>query len=199
MTEYLAKRCSDKIINIGAAPEEKRSVLKFGLELLFSSVISVTIVASISIIAGHPLSWIFFLGSFIPLRLTAGGYHASTHLGCNITFAVTYILCLVICRLVLFQTSVLLLIASISFIIILIFSPVEAINKPLNSERRRRNRIKSIFFISVDIVLSIILMISCTNNHYIQMYFLGIFAATVSQIAALIINKKGDNKNESKT
>ncbi len=199
MTERLALKCSDKIISFGVFAEEKRLVLKFGLELLFSSIIGVVIIVFISLIAGHPLLWIFFLASFIPLRTTAGGYHAPAHWSCNIVFAVTFFLCLTACKYILFPTVIPLFITAFSAVIIAVFSPVEAKNKPLNNEKRRKNRIKSLIYISADVIIAIIFLILNINDQWVQMYFLGIFAATVSQIAALIINKKGESKDESKT
>ena len=199
MTEFLAVKIADKIVGIGAVAKEKYEVIKFGLELLISSIIGILIVAIISTVAGQPFAWIFFLAAFIPLRTTAGGYHASTHLRCNIVFAITYVVCLFFVEFMLFPVVSYLLSSVASALVIFAFSPIEAKNKPLNDTRKKKNRIKSIIVISIDIVIAIILLVFDIRNDCIQMYFLGVIAATVSQIVALIIYKKEKTKNENKT
>lgn len=96
MTRKISEMLTNTLMLSGAVSHEKQEVIIFGLELLISSIIGILIIIAISIIAGVPLLWIAFLLSFIPLRTTAGGYHALTHTGCNITFAITYIICVVL-------------------------------------------------------------------------------------------------------
>ncbi len=199
MTRKISEMLTNTLMLSGAVSHEKQEVIIFGLELLISSIIGILIIIAISIIAGVPLLWIAFLLSFIPLRTTAGGYHALTHTGCNITFAITYIICVVLCKYVMMPKITFVLISAISTIMILLFSPVEAKNKPLNSERKKKNRLRSIVIITLFTVLSILIWLATVNHINIQMFYLGVFAATVSQIAALIINCKGENINESKT
>lgn len=199
MTELLATQLADKLIEVGAAPAEKRAIIRFGLELILSSVIGILLVALISTIVGQPLSWISFLIAFIPLRTTGGGYHAKTHLGCNVTFAITYILALLIVRFFPVSPCVYVIICVISALVIFAICPVEAINKPLNESRKKSNRKKCILWILADIVLSIVCLIFNLRSNWVQMYYLGVFAATLSQIAALIINLKGEKNNEVNT
>lgn len=199
MTRKISEMLTNTLMLSGAVPSEKQEVIIFGLELLISSIIGILIIIAISMIAGVPLLWIAFLLAFIPLRTTAGGYHASTHMGCNITFALTYIICVVLCKYVTMPKITFVLISIISMIMVLLFSPVEAMNKPLNSERKEKNRLRSIVISTLFTVLSILIWLTPVNHINIQMFYLGVFAATISQIAALIINCKGENINESKT
>ena len=91
------------------------------------------------------------------------------------------------------------IISDMSVVTILLFSPVEAINKPLNDVRKSTNRTRSIIIILAVAVASVFAWLLSIHNIGIQMFYLGVFAAMVSQIAALIINYKGENKNESCT
>ncbi len=198
MTKKLSEFFANFLVDTGAAAPDKRAVILFGMELLLSSIISILIIVAISITFGFPFLWLPFLLAFIPLRTTAGGYHAATHTGCNITFAIAYIICIVVCKYVEIQPITYIIISVIALVTILLFSPVEAISKPLNEARRLTNRVRSIVIITMFTIASVIVWLLSIHHIGIQMFYLGVFAAMVSQIAALIINYKGENKNESK-
>lgn len=198
MTKKLSEFFANFLVDTGAAAPDKRAVILFGLELLLSSIISILIIIFISITFGFPFLWLPFLLAFIPLRTTAGGYHAATHTGCNITFALAYFVCIIVCKYVAMQPPTYIIISVMSVVTILLFSPVEAINKPLDDVRKSTNRARSIIIILAVAIASVFAWLFSIHNIGIQMFYLGVFAAMVSQIAALIINYKGENKNESK-
>ena len=199
MTKKLSEFFANFLVDTGAVATDKRAVILFGLELLLSSIISILIIIALSIAFGFPFLWLPFLLAFIPLRTTAGGYHAATHTGCNITFALAYIIRIIVCKYVTMQPLTYIIISVMSVVTILLFSPVEAINKPLNDVRKSTNRTRSIIIILAVAVASVFAWLLSIHNIGIQMFYLGVFAAMVSQIAALIINYKGENKNESCT
>ena len=70
--------------------QDKKAVYAYGLELLFSSLFSTGAIILISMLARRPFHWLFFSAGFIPLRLTAGGYHASSHMKCVLTTAAAF-------------------------------------------------------------------------------------------------------------
>jgi accessory gene regulator B len=124
----------------GIIEEEDIAVYAYGFELMLSTAVNIVLVIIVSILFSRPLSWLFFLLPFIPLRLTAGGYHAKTHLGCCVTFTVGYTALLVTGILVSNYVTPLYLIAVsvVCFLLNLLLSPVPASNKPLEPEEKRR-------------------------------------------------------------
>ena len=160
----------------GIVAPEKNKIYAYGMELVLSGLVNV-------------LSVLLFLAAFIPLRTTAGGYHANSHLSCNLVFLGTFIVleCLgywlqEYCTVHLYLT-----IAVISLVTLLILSPSEAKNKPLTPERRRRNRRRSLILGGLNLAIGIILIwglqapaLWCTS------YYLGVIAASVSMWAAQI-------------
>lgn len=198
MAELLANKIAQKLIAFGAAPQTNYQIIRFGLELMISSLIGILIVAVISTLCGFPFLWILFLAAFIPLRTTAGGYHASTHARCNIVFAVIYLFCVTVCMFVTLSTISYVIISAISAVVVYLFSPVEAINKPLNAERKRNNRMRSIAITLFNLLIAIVLWIIHYNKLLLQMYYLGVFCATLSQLIVIVKNRKEDKANESK-
>lgn len=70
-------------------PSESSEAYVYGVQLLLSTLVNIFCIAVVSVLAALPLAWIPFLVGFVPLRVSAGGFHAKTPLRCFITFSVT--------------------------------------------------------------------------------------------------------------
>ena len=181
---YVGWLCANGIV----APE-KNKIYAYGMELVLSGLVNVLSVLLISILIFHPADGLLFLVAFIPLRTTAGGYHANSHLSCNIVFLSTFVALECLGHLLLKYGSVILYlaIAVISLVTLLILSPSEAKNKPLTPEQRRRNRRRSLILGGLNLAIGIFLIWGlqapapwCTS------YDLGVIAASISMWAAQI-------------
>ena len=181
---YVGWLCANGIV----APE-KNKIYAYGMELVLSGLVNVLSVLLISILIFHPADGLLFLVAFIPLRTTAGGYHANSHLSCNIVFLSTFVALECLGHLLLKYGSVILYlaIAVISLVTLLILSPSEAKNKPLTPEQRRRNRRRSLILGGLNLAIGIFLIWGlqapapwCTS------YYLGVIAASISMGAAQI-------------
>lgn len=117
---YVGWLCANGIV----APE-KNKIYAYGMELVLSGLVNVLSVLLISILIFHPADGLLFLVAFIPLRTTAGGYHANSHLSCNIVFLSTFVALECLGHLLLKYGSVILYlaIAVISLVTLLILSP----------------------------------------------------------------------------
>lgn len=64
----------------------------YGMELILSTLINVTFMVILSYyVIGYPIAFIPYIAVYTPLRLTAGGYHASSHLKCILYTQITFI------------------------------------------------------------------------------------------------------------
>ena len=55
----------------------------YGMELILSTLINVAFMVILSYyVIGYPIAFIPYIAVYTPLRLTAGGYHARSHLKC---------------------------------------------------------------------------------------------------------------------
>ena len=170
---YVGWLCANGIV----APE-KNKIYAYGMELVLSGLVNVLSVLLISILIFHPADGLLFLVAFIPLRTTAGGYHANSHLSCNIVFLSTFVALECLGHLLLKYGSVILYlaIAVISLVTLLILSPSEAKNK-------RRSLILGGLNLAIGIFLIWGLQAPapwCTS------YYLGVIAASISMWAAQI-------------
>lgn len=192
MIKKMAGHLSGALASRGIFPVEDTAVYTYGLELVIASVSGVILVIAISLVFSQPLAWFFFLLAFIPMRVTAGGYHAKTHLLCNVVFGVAYAAFMLIPAFLSDMITPVILIcgSALSLIITALLSPVEAKNKPLSKEKRLLNRRKSLIFSAV------MVLIAAGSLLVEQAYFkpflflvLGQCAAAVSLIAAKLFNR----------
>lgn len=171
---------------------EAIEIYKYGFELLLSTILNIAGLFVISFFMGSILDAILFLAAFIPLRVTAGGYHANHHRSCFLTVNITF-----------FFFAVLLKYMSIGFglrytifavitasIIIWLLSPVEAINKPLSEQKKRKVRTLSLIIASIDmsLVVAFAFMPNLSVN-FITYFISGMLAASISLVAAKATKK----------
>lgn len=137
MIQQIAIKTAEKMSERSIIETGKARIYAYGLELLYSSLAGVAALLIISAICGKPFLWIPYLAGFVPLRLSGGGYHAKTHFRCIFTFSFLYFLVLFTERLYPIPVKACLITCSINLVIILLFSPVAAPNKPLKESSRR--------------------------------------------------------------
>ena len=70
------------------------------VQLLLSTLLNVCVISIISKIVGRPFSWIFYLNGFIPVRITAGAFHAKTPLTCSSLFCGSFFACLLLLNII---------------------------------------------------------------------------------------------------
>lgn len=78
----LAARTADFLVACGAIKQRDISIYRYGLEVLYLSVLEVMSILLLAIWVGNFFETLLYFAMFIPLRLFAGGYHANTRLGC---------------------------------------------------------------------------------------------------------------------
>ncbi|MGN0614330.1 MAG: accessory gene regulator ArgB-like protein [Porcipelethomonas sp.] len=135
--------CSLNRNNIISA--EDRDIYVYGLEIFFSTLITIAIVISFGIIMNClPASLIYF-AVFAVSRQICGGYHADTYFKCNTIFAITTFLALSAYKYapVEIEGSLHYMIMTFWIMSVFNFAPVENESKPISSDRRKKLRVIS--------------------------------------------------------
>lgn len=140
---------------------EQYEICRFGLQQ--GMMIILNIVSTIIIGFVLKAFWyaILFMILFVPLRSNAGGIHAKTTARCYWYSVIWMIAVLWVVKNAEFNLYACIIPFSISSIIILIFSPIEDINKPLDDIERVVYRKRSFFLTLLEGVLFIISIIQC--------------------------------------
>ena len=177
----------------GVYPLKKIRVYQYGFELLLSTIINLLGILFTAVFMGIILEAIFFCIGFISLRRMAGGYHAKHHWSCIIGFNVIFSVFAVFHQYLneRFTSTYLLFAMIMSTIFIWLLAPVEAVNKPLGDSHKNRQRKKSTALICFSLVATLSLCHFELHDDYrtiFAFYISGIFAASLSLVAAIVAN-----------
>lgn len=189
MVQEMARKTAEKMADQSVIEHPKIHIYAYGLELLYSSLAGVVALIIISAVCGKPFLWIPYLAGFVPLRLSGGGYHANTHFSCFFTFSLLYSLVLLIIRVNAIPVIAWPIACSANLIVILLFSPVAAPNKPLRECQRRTNRQNSVI-LGIGNLLGCVVLIYLFNvqNQWVNMYIVGSSMAGLSMLLAVVNN-----------
>lgn len=193
------------MVNAEVIPNEQKYLdfYRYGLEITISTILNFVLVLLIGIVTQHLIESVVFLFTFILLRVFSGGYHANTYFRCNLLMCCSFLVSVLIYDFILKYAFTLnkisFLFITISlllfFPVIIAFCPVEHINKPINSESKRK-RMKIITII-IGVVFSTIGSILIYRNINIGvMILLTQILVSVLIIAAKL--KKGGTSHEKK-
>lgn len=144
MIQSVSISISEAWAESGVISGDEAESYRYGLELLISTALNLLAIVCISIVLGHPLMFIPYLAVFIPMRLFAGGYHAGRHWICILFNAFVYFAALFTMPLMSDYASAVFCVAVsvTALVLVFLYAPVEAKNKPLyDSERVRSRRI----------------------------------------------------------
>ena len=186
----------------GIIHTEDREAYQYGVELLLSTLLNVVAMLSISIVIGDTWLFVPYLGSFIPLRLSAGGYHAKNNLCCILLNASIYIVGLTAVLLVPTYLFAPLCIAEccLSLVVSIVFAPVSARNKPLTTSEYKRNRRLSLALESLLLIVCLLLFYCDTLSYTMhRMIFCGQAASTTLIILEKLMGmaEKGNTSKHS--
>jgi len=183
-----ATKLSNRLVNINVIERESHAIYVYGFELLISAAVNVLLMAIISIAFRNYFGWVLFLISFISLRTTAGGYHASSHAKCIIITTTGFTTFLLLTRINIDWTNIIIFTAVISFILILLMSPVEADNKKLNKKIRARTRKVSVCIGVINLLIAATAeFVMQSHSELLIIYFAGVFAAALSMLVAKVL------------
>ena len=88
MIEKVSKKLVDFIVRESSKKDNDREIIEYGMILLISDVINNIVVIAIGFLFGKVLCSLVFFVSFALMREQTGGYHAKTHLGCNLVLGI---------------------------------------------------------------------------------------------------------------
>ena len=188
MIAGLAAKMSAFFVSKGTIKKEDAQAYSYGFELLFSTVINLALIFVGAIIMGIFPHTLLYLAGLIPLRLTAGGYHAKHHWSCITIACVAYVLSAFPLRYLPADAHILYNLFCCIFVSMTVFvlSPVEAPNKPLADKKRDSVRNWSIGIVTVDLFICLVPVFTQLQEItlYSTYYITGAVLAGVSLIAA---------------
>lgn len=181
----------------GVIEKEDIEVYDYSLQILFSTVFNFVAVVAIALVTKTVwLSFIYLLG-FIPLRLTAGGYHAKNHFRCFLVLMGTYAAFLLAVFFLPEQVHQVTAFAAIavSLVLIVVLAPVEDKNKPLSAAEVKSFKKKSRMAIVLYAVVIACLLLLLSKDIYGLSLSLGVLSVALSLLASKIKNRILQNRH----
>lgn len=153
MLEKLSAQITEKLKSKEIISTSNEEVCAYGLRQIFSTLINVGTMLLIGMFMQMPVEAILFTIGYIPIRIYAGGYHASTPQRCWAFSAVMLWLALCIVKYIpIGNWCISLILSLISGIVILLLSPVEDQNKMLDEAEHHVYHIRTILVFLIEAI-----------------------------------------------
>lgn len=192
MFNILSKKLTTTFIDFNIISPEDRDIYIYSFELLLSAIANLLVVVAMILLTGRVFSGMIFVATFLTLRQSVGGYHATTHLWCVLSFIVIFTVFLSIISMLphVYYFSVIIGSLVLAVPIILFCAPVAHVNKPLSkNERFHLRRVAQV----LTILLTIFLLATSYMDHgniASLSIALSMLTVSVSALAGKVKNQK---------
>ena len=149
MEHKLSLIVCNRLLKNDVITEDMKDIYVYGFDLLFSFLISTSIIITIGLITGHALQTFLFLITFILVRRYTGGYHANTYLKCQIYTVTFYLLVTGLSLYVNIFHYIFVILELIGVLIILIWGPIDNPHKPLTKTEKKKHKITGLILFSL--------------------------------------------------
>ncbi len=188
MFHNMVKKITDYMIKKNIIEEEMFEVYQYGFELMISSALSMLSIMVIACLMDSFFIGLLYFFISIPLKVTAGGYHASTYAGCFIISNLEYIILSLTVRLlsafsIPYYGWIFLLIVSVSYI--LPNCPVRNPNHPVTEDVLQRNKRLALLLLGADAIIITVLYLLLQ-----EAYLLNFSVLSIAFIAIFILPTK---------
>ncbi|MEL7649849.1 MAG: accessory gene regulator B family protein [Sedimentibacter sp.] len=190
MIESLSISITDFFYSNDIIEEDEKEILVYGLQLIISSLLGVSVLLMIGAALGRLTDTIIFLVTFIILRMYSGGYHANSYLKCNITLISVYMgmIGAVTYTPPGYSGILSFIMAAYTVCMVLRYAPVDNENKRLDEKKKKENRT-----VTVVLMIAFYLIAMVMYKTGVQSFYTVI--VTMFSVAVLIkIKVKGSCK-----
>ena len=190
MFKKLAYKFANILVNNEVIANDDLEIYRYGFETLIYFIVNISVALLIGIIFDKFIHTIMFLSCYCTLRQFTGGYHARNYTECTMTFAVSYILIIMITNSIdIYRVKYLLIILLlISMTIIYKVAPLEHRNKPLSiNEKMKYKKIIKKITLAIAIIVITSLMLNVISD-YIIYFALAMFLIVILLLVQIMIN-----------
>jgi accessory gene regulator B len=197
MVKKLSNRITSYLISKSIIEDADAEIYQYGIKHIIINITTLLIVSLLATVTHTWLATIFFFVGFMPIRLTAGGYHAKTPIRCNMLSLVIYSLNTIIIYSIYKYATELILICTgvIITIIIFVFAPVDHKNRTLEVEEyqlaKKKSRITGLVITGGCLLFELMYE---PDTIFITGTLMGSLTASISLIIGKI--KRGGERNE---
>lgn len=154
----MTRRILEWLYRLGYVNESNDKIIELGLQRIKSTFASIAFSAIVSWLMGDVIVGLLFELTYIPIRIYAGGYHASSKRRCEYLSYGSLLLCMILIFYVPLKIEIMHLLLLLFGMVIFLFAPVESVNKRLNSVEKKVFRRKSTIYLGVAVFIYVLMM-----------------------------------------
>lgn len=163
--------------------------MEYGLYILSSKIIFTVAIVIVGIVFGELVSILLFTLFYTPLRSYAGGIHAGTPSRCFVLSLVMLTLVAAVNKYVFIPQYISYIVLTLSFVAVIILSPVETPNKPLDETEKkvygRKTKIIALIEAVVGVICEVLSYETVLNN-----LMFAFFVISIMLVLGKLENKK---------
>ena len=174
---------------------EKQEVYMYGTMLFVSTFVGLLSLFFVSIIFFDLVTFLVFLSFFVPLRLYAGGYHCKNYSTCFVVSNILFVLVVLSAKVIYSISWITTVFSSITFIMVILFSPVTNNANPLSERRKQINRKKSIYIVTAQFaIINIPIFLQLKSiGYYIGLATCSELSIAILMMIEIIIERRRKN------
>lgn len=143
----------------------------FGINQCLNMLLNIITALFIGILSGNVLQILLFMLAYIPLRSYAGGWHSRTPLRCYIFSIVMLIVVSIGFKYLSIAAWVYYAVLALAFVIVLVLSPVEDKNKPLDELEYKVYKKRAVIIAAVELVISGLLKMASLDSLFVAVVY----------------------------
>lgn len=163
----LAVKIVNNLVHSGVIKEEDAEIYIYGINQILTSVLNVSSALIIGLIFGVFPEIAVFMAAYIPLRSFAGGYHAKTPLSCYVFSVIMLIVVSIGLKYLHLADWVYYAVFVAATLVVLVLSPVEDRNKPLDEIEQKVYKRRTILIAAVELTLAMLLKLLMFDDLFI--------------------------------
>lgn len=192
----VASKITEHLLLMDVIDQKDAAIYCYGLEVLLLSLLETISILCLALLVGNFFETLFYFAAFIPLRLFAGGYHASTRLRCYLLSLFVY--GIFTWLLTVFPSEHRLLfsavVAGFSAVMVFLFEPVIHVNRYWEEQEQMHYWKKSRQIVLIEMLIIFVCNIFQMRTAAFIMA-LGLLSETLTFLAAkLLIHEKQYNE-----
>lgn len=167
----LSRQIGDNLVKSDVVKSEDAEIYIYGINQILVSVLNVSSALIIGLIFGVFFEIAVFMTAYIPLRSFAGGFHAKTPLRCYIFSIIMLVVVSIGFKYLSIAVWAYYAILTAAFIIVVLLSPVEDKNKPLDDLEYKVYKKRAIIIAVIELVISVLLKLIGMESLFIAVIY----------------------------
>lgn len=167
----LSHKIGNDLVKSKVVEAEDAEIYIYGINQILTSVLNVSSALVIGLIFDVFTEVAVFMAAYIPLRSFAGGYHAKTPLRCYVFSVIMLIVVSIGLKYLHIADLVYYAVLVAATLVVLVLSPVEDMNKPLDEIEHKIYKKRAIFIAAMEILIGLAFKLAGLNDLFVAVVF----------------------------